>query len=117
AAKPPVRRLAVSAIWPTLLSPLPRAALPPGWRLFHIRVKDRLPLSVLFLPDRGGVVRPRLIFSVVGAFDRHVVGGDNCVGSISHDFVIADRKRFHVPLLHVRQFLLQVGRAFSVNTH
>src|SRR4030095_2325298 len=77
--------------------------LSSGRRLLRVRVKDRLPLSILFLPDRGGVVRPRLIFSVVGAFDRHVVGGDNCVGSISHDFVIADRKRFHLPLLHVRQ--------------
>lgn len=41
--------------------------LSPGWRLFHVRVKDRLPftLSLLFLPDGGGVVGTGLVLPIV----------------------------------------------------
>src|SRR5678816_4465668 len=86
---------------------------------FHVRVKDRLPftLSLLFLPDGGGVVGTGLVLPIVCAFDRHLVGCDNCVRSIGRDFVVADRERFHVPFLHVRQFFLQVGHAFGVDSH
>jgi len=40
--------------------------LSPGWCLLNVRVKDRLPFSLVFLPDRGGVVGTGLVFSVVG---------------------------------------------------
>src|SRR5207244_10233841 len=88
-------------------------------RLLDVRVKDRLPftLPLLFLPDGGSVVGTGLVLPIVCAFDRHLVGCDNCVRFIGRDFVVADRERFHVPFLHVRQFFLQVGRAFSVNTY
>src|SRR6266496_5089161 len=88
-----------------------------GRFLLHVRVKDGLPFSLLFLPDGGGIVGTRLVFLVVCAFDGHLVSRDNCARSVGSDFVIADRERFHVPLLHVRQFLLHVGHAFGVNSH
>jgi len=49
-------------------------------------VKDRLPFSVLFVPDRTGVVGTGLIFSFVGVFDRHLIGGNNCVGPGKREF-------------------------------
>src|SRR4029453_13569243 len=81
---------------------LPTENLSPGWCLFHVRVKDRLPFSLVFLPDRGGVVGTGLVFSVVGTFNRHFVGRDSGIRSLGCNFVIADRERFHVPFLHLR---------------
>src|SRR6266480_532674 len=88
-----------------------------GRFVLHVRVKDGLPFSLLFLPDGGGIVGTRLVFPVVCAFNGHLVSRDNCARSVGSDFVVADRERFHVPLLHVRQFLLHVGHAFGVNSH
>src|SRR6266540_3563125 len=45
--------------------------------LLHVRVKDRLPFSLLFLPDRGGVVVTGLVFPIVCAFDSHLVCRDD----------------------------------------
>src|SRR5205823_1169682 len=88
-----------------------------GWSFLHIRVKDRLPLSLLFLPDGSGVVGTGLALPIVCAFEGHLVGRDTCVRASGRGFVIADRERFHVPLLHVRHFLLHVGHAFGIDSH
>src|SRR5205085_7884917 len=91
--------------------------LSSSWCLFQVGVKDGLPFSLLFLPDGRGAVGSGLIFRVVCAFHFHLVGRDNRVRPVRRNLVLADRERFHVPLLHVRQFLLHVGHAFSVNSH
>src|SRR5262249_48160522 len=61
--------------------------LPPSWCLSDVCVKDHLPFSVLFLPNGGGAVGAGLVFPVVGAFNRYLIGCDNCIESVGHDFV------------------------------
>src|SRR5207253_10938093 len=87
------------------------------WSFLRICMKDRLPFSLLFFPDGTGVVSSALVLPVVRAFNCHLVRRDTCVRASGRGFVVADRERFHVPLLHVRQILLHVGYAFGVNSH
>src|SRR4029077_14340440 len=80
--------------------------LSSGRRLFHVGVKDGLPLSTDLLPDRGGVISSSLVLPIVRALNCDLVRHDTCIRPVGCDFVIGDRKRLHVPLLHIRQFFL-----------
>src|SRR6266540_4994782 len=99
------------------LQPNCNERLSPGWCLFHVRVKDRLPSSLVFLPHRSGVVSSGLVLAVVRAFNCHFVRRHTCIRASRCHFVVTDRERFHVPLLHVRQLLLHIGDAFDIDTH
>src|SRR6266446_7972958 len=102
---------------PNACSQTANEKLSPGWCLFHVRVKDRLPLPLVFLPHRAGVVSSGLVLPVVRAFDGHFVRRHTCIRASRCHFVVTDCERFHVPLLHVRQLLLHIGDAFDIDTH
>ena len=79
-------------------------------------MENRHPLALLYFPDGAGVVGAGSVLAIIRALDLHRVSGDDDVLFIREGVEIADGKRFHVPLFHVGQFLLQIGDAFRVNS-
>src|SRR2546423_15214007 len=91
-------------------------SLPLGCRLFYIGVENGLPSALCHFPNRSGIEGAGGIFSIIGPFDNDLVGAHDGISSNRNDVVIADGERFHVPLLHIVQFLLHIGNALVVNS-
>ena len=85
-------------------------------RLLHVCVKNGKPLTVLQFPDGPGVVIAGGVLTIHRALDLHLISRDDDVLFIREYSEIAELKRFHVPLLHIGQFILEAGgHAIRVN--
>src|SRR6266481_4198955 len=79
-------------------------------------MENSQPRAILRFPDGPAVVSGGGILAIIRALNLYGVSSHYDVRFIREGVEIADRKRFHVPLFHVVQFLLQIGDSVRVNS-
>ena len=78
-------------------------------------MENREPVGAFLFPDASSIIGARHVFPIKCALDFHRVDSHDDVLLIGKHVEVAKRKRFHVPLLHVIHFLLEMLDSFGIN--